>query len=105
MAPKCVIGDGVVVTAGKDAMFVQVLTHFPPADTYNSQLTADEVLRAVSSNKDVDRAPVSLMLYGNGDGGGGPTRGTLLMPSFPCNLRRPFVATRHVVSLEYTCGC
>jgi alpha-mannosidase len=55
----------------------QVLTHFPPADTYNAKVNVEEVVASMSANKDSDRAPVSMLLYGNGDGGGGPTRDML----------------------------
>jgi len=48
----------------------QVLTHFPPADNYNSQMTAKENIFAVENNKDKDRFPEGLLLFGNGDGGG-----------------------------------
>jgi alpha-mannosidase len=51
----------------------QVLTHFPPADTYNSRADVEEVLHEISNFKEHDRANESLMLFGYGDGGGGPT--------------------------------
>ncbi len=51
----------------------QVLTHFPPADTYNSLANVKEVLFNVSNFKDHERANESYMLFGYGDGGGGPT--------------------------------
>ncbi|EAL63688.1 hypothetical protein DDB_G0287577 [Dictyostelium discoideum AX4] len=50
-----------------------VLTHFPPADTYNSQADVKEIVMSSSNNKDIDRCNESMLLYGNGDGGGGPT--------------------------------
>ncbi|KAG1674212.1 hypothetical protein FOA52_013832 [Chlamydomonas sp. UWO 241] len=50
-----------------------VLTHFPPANTYCSTATAQDVLMSTSNSKDKDRCPGSLLLFGNGDGGGGPT--------------------------------
>lgn len=49
-----------------------VLTHFPPADTYCAQGHVDEVLRSQTNFKDKGRSNVSLMLFGIGDGGGGP---------------------------------
>lgn len=55
----------------------RVLTHFPPANTYNAQCNVGELLMSSSNNKDKDRAPCSLMLFGNGDGGGGPTEAML----------------------------
>lgn len=51
----------------------RVLTHFPPADTYNAMMNVEEVVRNVRDFKDHERANESYMLYGFGDGGGGPT--------------------------------
>lgn len=51
----------------------RVLTHFPPADTYNSTAKVKEVLYAVANYKDHDRSRESYFLFGYGDGGGGPT--------------------------------
>lgn len=55
----------------------RVLTHFPPADTYNSRANVEEVLFSVSNFKDHERARESYLLFGYGDGGGGPTLGML----------------------------
>jgi alpha-mannosidase len=49
-----------------------VLAHFPPANDYNSQATIEDVLKSANDNKDLGRVSSSLMVYGNGDGGGGP---------------------------------
>ncbi|KAJ3391538.1 Alpha-mannosidase 2C1 [Lobulomyces angularis] len=49
-----------------------VLTHFCPADTYCAQVTPKEVAFSVSNNKDKEYSDRSLLLFGNGDGGGGP---------------------------------
>ncbi len=49
-----------------------IFTHFPPADTYNGNFTAGEIVRSVADFKDQDRSSHSLYLYGWGDGGGGP---------------------------------
>jgi alpha-mannosidase len=51
----------------------QVLTHFPPADTYNSMANVQEVLRTSQKFKEHDRSRESMLLFGYGDGGGGPT--------------------------------
>jgi len=51
----------------------RILTHFPPVDTYNSVATVKEVLYNVSNFKDHERANESYLLFGFGDGGGGPT--------------------------------
>ena len=55
----------------------RILTHFPPADTYNSVASVKEVLYNVSNFKDHERANESLLLFGFGDGGGGPTQAML----------------------------
>ena len=51
----------------------RVLTHFPPTDTYNALVSVEEVLKHYSNFKDKERASESCMLFGFGDGGGGPT--------------------------------
>ena len=51
----------------------RVLTHFPPSDTYNAIVTVDEVQKHITNFKDKERASESYMLFGFGDGGGGPT--------------------------------
>jgi alpha-mannosidase len=52
----------------------RVLTHFPPVDTYNAEVTPAEI--AYSSSRFLEHAwsGWSLMPFGYGDGGGGPTR-------------------------------
>ena len=50
----------------------RIFTHFPPADTYNGDFSAGEVVRSAANFKDHDRSSRSLYLYGRGDGGGGP---------------------------------
>jgi alpha-mannosidase len=52
----------------------QVLTHFPPVDTYNARVVADEMVFADHNFKDHGWSDWSLMPYGHGNGGGGPTR-------------------------------
>ncbi len=51
----------------------RVWTHFPPCDTYNSDGTPGEIHRSVQKYKDHARCDHSLLPYGFGDGGGGPT--------------------------------
>ena len=51
----------------------QVLAHFPPADTYNSVCDMAELRRAARDYKDHDRSRHAYLLFGHGDGGGGPT--------------------------------
>ncbi len=51
----------------------RVFTHFPPVDTYNAQFSGREMARAVRNFREKGRATRSLMPFGYGDGGGGPT--------------------------------
>ncbi len=52
----------------------RVFTHFPPADTYNSVISGAELARASRQYAEKGAANLSLLPYGHGDGGGGPTR-------------------------------
>ena len=52
----------------------RIFTHFPPADTYGSDLSARDLEHARSNFQDKGRANSSLVPFGYGDGGGGPTR-------------------------------
>lgn len=52
----------------------QVLTHFPPVDTYNAEVTPGQVAYSVSKFREHAWSSNSLMPFGHGDGGGGPTR-------------------------------
>jgi alpha-mannosidase len=52
----------------------RVYTHFPPADNYNSEVSAEDLARAERQFAEKGRANTSLLLFGYGDGGGGPTR-------------------------------
>jgi alpha-mannosidase len=52
----------------------RVFTHFPPADTYNSELSGRELAHAERNFREKGSATVSLVPFGHGDGGGGPTR-------------------------------
>ncbi|MBA2475804.1 MAG: alpha-mannosidase, partial [Actinobacteria bacterium] len=55
----------------------EVLGHFPPADTYSSAATVPELLRTAREYADHEHSGTSLLVYGYGDGGGGPTRSML----------------------------
>ncbi len=52
----------------------RVLTHFPPVDTYNAELTPGECVTSSERFLDAAWSDHSLMPFGYGDGGGGPTR-------------------------------
>jgi alpha-mannosidase len=52
----------------------RVFTHFPPADTYSSDLSAANLAHAERTFREHGRAALSLVPFGFGDGGGGPTR-------------------------------
>jgi len=52
----------------------RIFTHFPPSDTYNSRVSAEELLRAQRQLTESGDATISLLPFGWGDGGGGPTR-------------------------------
>jgi alpha-mannosidase len=52
----------------------RVFTHFPPIDTYNAELTGGELAYAARNFREKGNATRSLVPFGYGDGGGGPTR-------------------------------
>lgn len=51
----------------------RILTHFPPADTYNGSMDPREVVASERRFKDKGWSASSLYPFGYGDGGGGPT--------------------------------
>jgi len=57
----------------------EVLAHFPPADTYNAMADVAELRKHQREYKDHDRSRHGMMLFGYGDGGGGPTKHMLEM--------------------------
>ncbi len=50
-----------------------IFTHFPPADTYNADTGPRELMNNIRNFKEHDRSSRSILLYGWGDGGGGPS--------------------------------
>ncbi|MEV7291814.1 glycoside hydrolase family 38 C-terminal domain-containing protein [Streptomyces microflavus] len=56
------------------SMWVESDASFPPVDTYNAQLHARELAHAERNFAEKGRATRSLVPFGWGDGGGGPTR-------------------------------
>jgi alpha-mannosidase len=59
----------------------RVFTHFPPVDTYNAQLSGAEMAHLVRNFREKGEARRSLMPFGYGDGGGGPTEEMLARAS------------------------
>ena len=51
----------------------QVLTHFPPENTYNAPCLPRSVSKAQNNCTEADVAPMMMSLFGIGDGGGGPS--------------------------------
>jgi len=51
----------------------RVLTHFSPVDTYNAVMTPGQLRFAAANFADHAVSDVSLVCFGHGDGGGGPT--------------------------------
>jgi alpha-mannosidase len=64
----------------------RIFTHFPPVDTYNSELSGRELAHAERNYRDHGRGTVSLVPFGYGDGGGGPTREMLAAASRTADL-------------------
>ncbi|MCP2635961.1 glycosyl hydrolase-related protein [Microbacterium sp. HD4P20] len=52
----------------------RIFTHFPPNNTYSGDMRPTELARSVRNFSDHAHASSSLMPFGYGDGGGGPTR-------------------------------
>ncbi|KAK0567954.1 Glycoside hydrolase, 38 vacuolar alpha mannosidase [Tilletia horrida] len=51
----------------------QILATMTAVDNYNSQVGIDDIRKGVWNNKNLDVQPSTLLLFGFGDGGGGPT--------------------------------
>lgn len=60
----------------------QVLCHMTPVDTYNAQATFGDVRRGITNHKNLESSNTALLVFGNGDGGGGP------LPNMLDSLRR-----------------
>lgn len=57
----------------------EVLSHFPPENTYNSQLASESLVAAEERFKEKELLDEFLCLFGVGDGGGGPKEEHLQM--------------------------
>lgn len=55
----------------------QVLVHMPPANTYTAGANFGDVIRLQKQHKNLRDVPTGLLLFGHGDGGGGPTEDML----------------------------
>ena len=51
----------------------QVLCHMAPAETYTAEAHFGDAKRSVTQHKSMDQDNTSLLIFGKGDGGGGPT--------------------------------
>ena len=51
----------------------QVMCHMAPAETYTADAHFGDVRRSVTQHKSMDQDKTSLLVFGKGDGGGGPT--------------------------------
>ena len=71
----------------------RVLTHFPPVDTYNAEITPAELGAAVERFAEHAWSGWSLAPFGYGDGGGGPTRRDARAPA-PAGRPRRHAARR-----------
>lgn len=67
----------------------QVLTHMTPVNAYNAQADIDEIRRGQTGNRNLEVTKQALLLFGNGDGGGGPT------PPMLEKLRRTRAVVKH----------
>jgi alpha-mannosidase len=52
----------------------QVMCHMAPSETYTADAHFGDVKRSVTQHKSMDQDNTSLLVFGKGDGGGGPTR-------------------------------
>src|SRR3712207_5187761 len=64
----------------------RIFTHFPPVDTYNSDLSGGDLARSERQYATSDAGTTSLVPFGFGDGGGGPTREMLAAAARTRNL-------------------
>ncbi|KAF7594494.1 Glycoside hydrolase, 38 vacuolar alpha mannosidase [Aspergillus hancockii] len=51
----------------------QVMCHMAPSETYTASAHFGDVKRSVTQHKSMDQDSTSLLVFGKGDGGGGPT--------------------------------
>ncbi|KAF2750592.1 glycoside hydrolase family 38 protein [Sporormia fimetaria CBS 119925] len=51
----------------------QVICHMPPSETYTAEANFGDLKRSISQHQSLDQDHTSLLVFGKGDGGGGPT--------------------------------
>ncbi|KAH8844796.1 hypothetical protein MCOR27_008815 [Pyricularia oryzae] len=51
----------------------QVICHMPPSETYTAGANFGDVKRSITQHKSMNQDETSLLVFGHGDGGGGPT--------------------------------
>ena len=51
----------------------QVICHMAPSETYTADANFGDVKRSITQHKSMDQDKTSLLMFGKGDGGGGPT--------------------------------
>lgn len=51
----------------------QVVCHMPPSETYTSEANVSDIRNSIFRHHSMDQDPTSLLIFGKGDGGGGPT--------------------------------
>nr|6LZ1_A Chain A, Ams1 [Schizosaccharomyces pombe 972h-]6LZ1_B Chain B, Ams1 [Schizosaccharomyces pombe 972h-]6LZ1_C Chain C, Ams1 [Schizosaccharomyces pombe 972h-]6LZ1_D Chain D, Ams1 [Schizosaccharomyces pombe 972h-] len=51
----------------------QVICHMPPANTYTADTNVNDVLHSIDQHKNLVNDQAGLLVFGIGDGGGGPT--------------------------------
>ncbi|KFY81400.1 hypothetical protein V500_11464 [Pseudogymnoascus sp. VKM F-4518 (FW-2643)] len=51
----------------------QVICHMCPSETYTAEANFGDLRRSVTQHKSMDQDATSLLVFGKGDGGGGPT--------------------------------
>ncbi|KAG2005473.1 alpha-mannosidase [Coprinopsis cinerea AmutBmut pab1-1] len=50
----------------------QVLCHMTPVETYTAQATVHDIKKGLENHKNLESSDTALLVFGNGDGGGGP---------------------------------
>ena len=71
----------------------QVMCHMAPAETYTAEAHFGDVKRSVTQHKSLDNDKTSLLVFGKGDGGGGPTFGHLEKPVSYTHLTLPTICS------------